>query len=82
LRVGGLSLEAIQGLEEWLPTTEPGLSASFSPLLLRLRNNPCDDLPIQRQVLMCYFWFAVYPAVFGTLMDTEPKLKTILNYPA
>ena len=33
-RVGGLSPGAIQGPEEWLSTTEPGLSARFALLPL------------------------------------------------
>lgn len=72
--------------EEWLSTTEPGLTASFTffPGLCALSLD--DDVPIRRNCLifkhnylMRYFQYAQYPIVLIDLLPQEKTVKIEVN---
>lgn len=74
------------GPEEWLSTTEPGLSASFtfpqyisSPLSGNGDTFCRNCLIFKHNYLMRYFQYAQYLIVFIDLLPKEKTLKTEVN---
>jgi hypothetical protein len=80
----------MHGPEEWLPTTEPGLPASFTPpgprrgcksRRCRVAATPLwrNCLIFKQNYLMRYFQYAQYPLVFYDLLHQEKLVACGLN---
>ncbi len=74
------------GPEEWLPTTEPGLTASFTFFPDFSAMSLDGDVPIRRNCLifkhnylMRYIQYAQYPIVFIGLLPQEKTVKIGVN---
>lgn len=76
----------MHGPEEWLSTTEPGLTASFTFFPGFSAMSPsgdalihCNCLIFKHNYLMRYFQYAQYPIVLIDLLPQEKIAKIEIN---